>query len=106
MTRLGLKGLVKLDFKRADDETLHLLEVNPRFSLWHHLGAVAGVNLWVELACLDDALRATPDGLGDLKSKAVARVPPAEQEGHCSAFAATGPATAPARRPRSTPSTG
>src|SRR4051812_16761194 len=45
VTRLGLKGVVKLDFKRADDDTLHLLEINPRFSLWHHLGAVAGVNL-------------------------------------------------------------
>src|SRR5262245_5426148 len=56
---------------------------------------VAGVNLWVELACLDDALRATPDGLGDLKTaKAVAAPAAPPQEHHCSAFAATGPATA------------
>jgi predicted ATP-grasp superfamily ATP-dependent carboligase len=44
--RLGLTGPVKLDFKR-DPRTgrHHLLEVNPRFSLWNHLGAAAGVNL-------------------------------------------------------------
>lgn len=43
--RLGLKGVAKFDFKRAADGTLFLLEVNPRFNLWHHLGALAGVNL-------------------------------------------------------------
>ena len=43
--RLGLRGPLKVDFKRAPDGTLYLLEVNPRFNLWHHLGAVAGVNL-------------------------------------------------------------
>ncbi|MBP2291672.1 carboxylate--amine ligase [Azospirillum rugosum] len=42
---LGLTGVAKFDFKRAPDGGLHLLEVNPRFNLWHHLGAVAGVNL-------------------------------------------------------------
>jgi D-aspartate ligase len=43
--RLDLRGVAKLDFKRAPDGTLYLLEINPRFNLWHHLGAVAGVNL-------------------------------------------------------------
>ncbi|MCG5242661.1 ATP-grasp domain-containing protein [Azospirillum doebereinerae] len=43
--RMGLRGVAKFDFKRAPDGGLHLLEVNPRFNLWHHLGAVAGVNL-------------------------------------------------------------
>jgi predicted ATP-grasp superfamily ATP-dependent carboligase len=43
--RIGLVGVAKLDFKRRDDGSLALLEVNPRFNLWHHLGAVAGVNL-------------------------------------------------------------
>jgi predicted ATP-grasp superfamily ATP-dependent carboligase len=43
--RMGLRGVAKLDFKRAPDGRLHLLEVNPRFNLWHHLGAAAGVNL-------------------------------------------------------------
>jgi D-aspartate ligase len=43
--RLNLRGVAKFDFKRAPDGRLYLLEVNPRFSLWHHLGAVAGVNL-------------------------------------------------------------
>lgn len=43
--RLGLRGVAKLDFKRGPDGRLYLLEVNPRFSLWHHAGAVAGVNL-------------------------------------------------------------
>ena len=42
---LRLQGVAKFDFKRAPDGTLYLLEVNPRFNLWHHLGAVAGVNL-------------------------------------------------------------
>ena len=43
--RLGLSGVAKFDFKRDPDGRLHLLEINPRFNLWHHLGAVAGVNL-------------------------------------------------------------
>ena len=43
--RLGLVGPAKFDFKRDADGRLHLLEVNPRYNLWHHLGAVAGVNL-------------------------------------------------------------
>jgi len=43
--RIGLRGVAKFDFKRAPDGRLHLLEINPRFNLWHHLGAVAGVNL-------------------------------------------------------------
>ena len=56
---------------------------------------IAGVNLWVELACLGDALRATPTELEGVKaSKPVAAYPPPPQEHHCSAFAATGPATA------------
>src|SRR5215470_19812901 len=40
-----LTGVAKPDFKRAPDGRLLLLEINPRFNLWHHLGAVAGVNL-------------------------------------------------------------
>jgi predicted ATP-grasp superfamily ATP-dependent carboligase len=43
--RIGLTGVAKLDFKRGPDGALHLLEINPRFNLWHHLGAVAGLNL-------------------------------------------------------------
>ena len=43
--RLKFRGVAKFDFKRGPDGRLHLLEVNPRFNLWHHLGAVAGVNL-------------------------------------------------------------
>lgn len=43
--KLDLRGVAKLDFKRGPDGTLHLLEINPRFSLWHHLGAIAGVNM-------------------------------------------------------------
>ncbi len=43
--RLGLYGVAKLDFKRAPNGELFLLEINPRFNLWHHLGAVAGVNI-------------------------------------------------------------
>ena len=43
--KLKFRGVAKFDFKRAPDGTLRLLEVNPRFNLWHHLGAIAGVNL-------------------------------------------------------------
>ena len=43
--KLRLQGVAKIDFKRGVDGKLHLLEINPRFNLWHHLGAVAGVNL-------------------------------------------------------------
>jgi predicted ATP-grasp superfamily ATP-dependent carboligase len=43
--RIGLRGVAKFDFKRAADGRLFLLEINPRFNLWHHLGALAGVNL-------------------------------------------------------------
>lgn len=43
--RLRLTGVAKLDFKRTPDGELLLLEVNPRFTLWHHPGAVAGVNI-------------------------------------------------------------
>ncbi|MGE4046310.1 MAG: ATP-grasp domain-containing protein [Acetobacteraceae bacterium] len=45
VARLGLRGVAKFDFKRDPDGRLHLLEVNPRFNLWHHVGAVGGVNL-------------------------------------------------------------
>jgi D-aspartate ligase len=45
VARLGLRGVAKVDLKRAPDGELVLLEVNPRFNLWHHPGAVAGVNL-------------------------------------------------------------
>lgn len=45
LQRIGLRGVAKFDFKRAADGTLFLLEINPRFNLWHHLGALAGVNL-------------------------------------------------------------
>lgn len=43
---LGFTGVLKMDFKRGEnDGALHLLEINPRFNLWHHLGAVAGVSI-------------------------------------------------------------
>ena len=45
MRKLGLRGVAKLDFKRAPSGELLLLEVNARFNLWHLPGAVAGVNL-------------------------------------------------------------
>jgi predicted ATP-grasp superfamily ATP-dependent carboligase/CelD/BcsL family acetyltransferase involved in cellulose biosynthesis len=43
--RLKFSGVAKFDFKRGPDGRLRLLELNPRFNLWHHLGAIAGVNL-------------------------------------------------------------
>jgi D-aspartate ligase len=45
LRRIGLRGVAKLDFKRDPAGALHLLEINPRFNLWHHPGALAGVNL-------------------------------------------------------------
>jgi D-aspartate ligase len=45
MRTLGLVGVAKLDFKRDPRGALHLLEANPRFTLWHWPGAVAGVNI-------------------------------------------------------------
>lgn len=45
LLRLRFTGVAKLDFKRDPAGRLWLLEINPRFNLWHHLGAVAGVNL-------------------------------------------------------------
>jgi D-aspartate ligase len=42
---IGLSGIAKVDFKRTADGSLALLEVNPRFNLWHHAGAAAGINL-------------------------------------------------------------
>lgn len=45
LTRMRFRGVAKLDFKRDDTGRLWLLEVNPRFNLWHHVGARAGVNL-------------------------------------------------------------
>ena len=43
--KLGLTGVAKLDFKRDMQGKLRLLEINPRFTLWHYAGAVAGVNI-------------------------------------------------------------
>ena len=43
--RLALTGVAKLDFKRDMQGNLRLLEINPRFSLWHHPGALAGDNI-------------------------------------------------------------
>jgi predicted ATP-grasp superfamily ATP-dependent carboligase len=43
--QLGLTGVAKLDFKRDMQGNLRLLEINPRFTLWHHPGALAGVNI-------------------------------------------------------------
>ena len=43
--RLKLRGVAKFDFKRGLDGKLYLFVINPRFTLWHHLGAIAGVNV-------------------------------------------------------------
>lgn len=41
----GFTGVAKVDMKRGPDGKLHVLEVNPRFNLWHHPAAHAGVNI-------------------------------------------------------------
>jgi predicted ATP-grasp superfamily ATP-dependent carboligase len=44
--RLGLVGPLKIDFKKdATSGRFYVLELNPRYTLWCHLGAVSGVNL-------------------------------------------------------------
>jgi D-aspartate ligase len=64
VARLALKGVAKLDFKRDDGGRLHLLEINPRFNLWHYPGALAGVNL-PALAYADLTGRARPATAAD-----------------------------------------
>ena len=61
VSALALRGAAKVDFKRAPDDGLHLLEVNPRLSFWNHPGAIAGIHL-AELMYRDlvgDAFSAT-----------------------------------------------
>jgi D-aspartate ligase len=44
LEKIGFSGVAKLDFKRDPrSRRLYLLEINPRFNLWHHAGAAAGV---------------------------------------------------------------
>jgi D-aspartate ligase len=44
--RIPLRGVFKMDFKKdSRDESYYLLEINARFTLWHHLAAANGVNL-------------------------------------------------------------
>lgn len=46
VARVPLKGIFKIDFKQsAATGQFHVLEINTRFNLWHHLGARNGVNL-------------------------------------------------------------
>jgi predicted ATP-grasp superfamily ATP-dependent carboligase len=51
ISQLGLRGVAKLDFKRTSDGRYILLEVNPRFTLWHHPAALAGVNIPALVYC-------------------------------------------------------
>lgn len=45
LEKLDLRGVAEIEFKRDEDGKLFLLEVNPRFNLWHDVGAVSGVNI-------------------------------------------------------------
>jgi predicted ATP-grasp superfamily ATP-dependent carboligase len=54
--KLQLSGVMKLDFKRdARDGRLYLLEVNPRFNLWHHPATVAGA--WIPALVYADCVK-------------------------------------------------
>ncbi len=56
---------------------------------------IVSVNCWAEIESLDSALEATPNALNGIKfPKPQPRKMPEPPMGHCSAFAATGPATA------------
>ena len=42
--KIGFTGVLKIDFKRdSRSGQLYILEINPRFNLWHHPATVAGV---------------------------------------------------------------
>jgi len=46
VARIPLKGVFKIDFKKdAVNGRSHVLEINARFNLWHHMAAKNGVNL-------------------------------------------------------------
>src|SRR5207244_527223 len=56
---------------------------------------IAGLNAWPEIDTLESALEATPTGLEGIRfPQQQPRAVPAPKPMHCSAFAATGPATA------------
>src|SRR5206468_991488 len=56
---------------------------------------IAAVNSWPEIETLDSALEATPTGLEGIRFPNLQpKYPPSPKPMHCSAFAATGPATA------------
>ena len=58
VNRLGFSGVLKIDFKRDDrNGKLYVLEINPRFNLWHHLGTIAGAPIpeVVYWHCVDPA---------------------------------------------------
>lgn len=60
---LDFTGVAKLDFKRSPTGQLFLLEINARFSLWHHVGARVGVNIpALVYADLTGGLHAKPRG--------------------------------------------
>jgi D-aspartate ligase len=66
--RIGLTGVAKADFKRDRDGQLKLLEINPRFTLWHHPAALAGVNIPALVhadltGCARPAMRRAPAGV-------------------------------------------
>src|SRR5262249_48732743 len=56
---------------------------------------IVAINAWAEIMCIDDAMRATPNGLeGKTFAKPQAgKGPIAQKPARCSAFAATGKAT-------------
>lgn len=41
----GWEGGFELEFRLAPDDSVHLLEINPRFPAWIYLAAAAGINL-------------------------------------------------------------
>jgi predicted ATP-grasp superfamily ATP-dependent carboligase len=66
LARLDFDGVLKMDFKQDPrDGRLYLLEINPRFNLWHHPAAVAGVCLpeLVYRDCLEAGSARTPQSV-------------------------------------------
>jgi len=65
LARLAFSGVLKMDFKQDRGGRLYLLEINPRFNLWHHPAAVAGVGLpeLVYRDCLEAGSARPPQSL-------------------------------------------
>ncbi|MBL1206355.1 MAG: hypothetical protein D8M58_13190 [Calditrichaeota bacterium] len=46
LKKIEFRGPIKIDYKLDEDTgKIYLLEINPRYNMWHYLGAKSGINL-------------------------------------------------------------